>query len=148
MVRRSLKPPPVQAKAQPSSTLNILLIVARPRTKQDVSYRTISRPLVEGLRTANLHTRVDIVRPGTYQALFDHLENIRTAHGPGYYHVIHFDVHGALLRHPELKQDVEENRLLYQARYGRHDIEPYEGQKAFLFLEGTRENQADPVEAS
>jgi hypothetical protein len=56
-------------------------------------------------------------------------------------------VHGALLRHAELKQGVEENRLLYQARYGRHDIASYEGQKAFLFLEGAQENQADPVEA-
>ena len=61
--------------------------------------------------------------------------------------VFHFDVHGALLRYAELNQNAEGNRLLYQARYGRHDIAPYEGQKAFLFLEGVQENQADPVES-
>jgi hypothetical protein len=54
MVRRSLERPSAQAKMQSLPTLNILLVVARPRTKQDVSYRTISRPFVEGLRTANL----------------------------------------------------------------------------------------------
>jgi hypothetical protein len=56
-------------------------------------------------------------------------------------------VHGALLSHEELQEGFESDRLLFQTRYGRDDFEVYEGLKAFLFLEGEKERQADPVEA-
>jgi len=36
----------------------------------------------------------------------------------------------------------------FQARYGRQDMKAYDGLKAFLFLEGDKAGQADPVEAS
>ena len=143
MVRKNLVPQTVPAHVHLSPVINVLLIVARPRGRFDVGYRTISRPLVESLRRANLRVHVDIVRPGTYQALTTHLEQ----HGAGHYHVVHFDVHGGLLTYAELQQAGEANHFLYQARYGRSDIQPYEGQKAFLCLEGAEDNQADPVEA-
>ena len=68
---------------------------------RDVSYRTISRPLVEALETARVPAQVDIVRPGTFEALVTHLEDVRDEHGDGYYHVIHLDMHGALLTHEQ-----------------------------------------------
>jgi hypothetical protein len=61
--------------------------------------------------------------------------------------VIHFDVHGAVLGYDALQEGYETDQFLYQARYGRADIEKYEGLKAFLFLEGEKDDQADPVEA-
>ena len=43
---------------------------------------------------------------------------------------------------------VETDQFTYQSRYGRDDIEPYPGVKAFLFLEGDADHPSDPVEAS
>jgi hypothetical protein len=59
--------------------------------------------------------------------------------------VIHFDVHGAVLGYDALQEGYETDQFLYQACYGRADIEKYEGLKAFLFLEGEKDDQADPV---
>ena len=143
MVRKNLVPQTLQARVKDSPTINVLLIVARPHGRFDVGYRTISRPLVECLRQADLRVQVDIVRPGTYEALSKQLER----HGAGHYHIAHFDVHGALLKYEQLPAEVKSNRLLYQSRYGRNDIPKYEGQKAFLALEGAKEGQADLVEA-
>jgi hypothetical protein len=50
MVRKNLTPHPVDAELRPSPTINILVVTARPGGERDVGYRTISRPLVEGLR--------------------------------------------------------------------------------------------------
>ncbi|HEY6406709.1 MAG TPA: CHAT domain-containing protein, partial [Ktedonobacteraceae bacterium] len=152
MVRKNRDPQVSQAKVRTSPTLNVLLITARPFGKQDVGYRTISRPLVEGLRQIDVPVQIEILRPGTYQALVEHLEEVKQhktdEEAGGYYHVIHFDVHGALLTHKQLQQAHEANRYLFQARYGCTDIAPYEGHKAFLFLDGEQDEQADPVEAS
>jgi len=105
MVRKNHDlPPPLHAILQPSPTINLLIVTARPLGGRDVGYRTISRPLVEGLRRAKLPVQIDILRPGTYQTLVNHLEETRAMHGAGHYHVIHFDVHGALLTFEQLKQ--------------------------------------------
>jgi hypothetical protein len=66
----------------PRPTLNILVVVARPDGPEDVGYRTISRPLLDALRTAGWPATVDLVRPGTWQALRDHLETATGQHGP------------------------------------------------------------------
>jgi tetratricopeptide (TPR) repeat protein len=147
MVRKNLVPQPVQATLRPSPTINLLILTARPRGRLDVGYRTISRPLVEMLRQAELPVLVEILRPGTCQALIQHLAEVRDRHGTGYYHVVHFDVHGALLTYEQLKKGFEANRYQYQERYGREDIRPYDGFKAFLSLEGEVEGKPDLVEA-
>jgi tetratricopeptide (TPR) repeat protein len=147
MVRKNLVPQTVRATLRPSPTVNLLIVTARPGGGRDVAYRTISRPLVEALRQAALRVQIEILRPGTYEALVNHLENVKGRQGAGYYHVIHFDMHGALLTHEQLTAGLETDRLVYQTRYGRRDIQPYKGLKAFLFLEGPKEDQSDPVEA-
>jgi len=147
MVRRNLTPQTVRAQVRPSPTINLLVVTARPGGARDVGYRTISRPLVEGLRQARVPVRVEILRPGTYRALVDHLEAVQDQYGTGYYHVIHFDVHGALLTYAQFQKGAKAERLSFQTRYGRADIEPYGGLKAFLSLEGLKEGQSDPVEA-
>ncbi len=150
MVRKNLQDQIMPASVQPSPTINLLVITARPFGKGDVGYRTISQPLVETLRKAKLPVKVDILRPGTYEALENHLQEISNEHGVGYYHVIHFDVHGAVLTYEEfqeLQKEQKGNHYLYNSRFGRPDIEKYEGVKAFLFLDGGQNNQADLVEA-
>ena len=73
MVRKNLKPQIVKATVQPAPTINLLVVTARPAGARDVGYRTISRPLVEALRQANVPVQIEILRPGSYQALVEHL---------------------------------------------------------------------------
>jgi len=49
MLRRNMQPPPIQVSVQPAPTINLLIVTSRPYGVRDVSYRTISRPLVEAL---------------------------------------------------------------------------------------------------
>src|SRR6266567_9456359 len=148
MVRQNLKPQVVHATVRSSPTINLLLVTARPFGKRDVGYRTISRPLVEVLRQANLPVHVEILRPGTYKALENHLRQITSKHGAGYYHVIHFDVHGALLTYKQLQQQPEANRFQYNDRYARPDIQEYQGVRAFLSFESDKDITSDLVEAA
>ena len=148
MVRKNLRPQGTAAGMPSSPTLNVLLVTARPSGGRDVGYRTISRPLVEMLRRAEQPVRLEILRPGTWEALSRHREEVRDRAGAGFYHLIHFDLHGSLLAYEDFQQGVENGNLLYDSRYGRGEIEPYEGQQAFLFFEG-QDGQAksDPVTA-
>ncbi len=148
MVRKNLRPSTIQARLRPSPTINLLIVTARPSGGQDVGYRTISRPLVELLRQTDLPVQIEILRPGTYEALDHHLQETTTRHGVGYYQVIHFDMHGAVLPFQAFQQEQQASYILFQNRYGRPDIVSYEGEKAFLFFEDPKGNKSDPVEAS
>ncbi|KAH6972601.1 hypothetical protein EDB80DRAFT_360879 [Ilyonectria destructans] len=82
---------------------NILMISSRPGVSQDLPYTLLSRPLIdlaERLRRHNgTQVKVVIVRPGCWQAFVNHLEEVTTKNGPGYYDLVHFDVHGDEFRH-------------------------------------------------
>ncbi|MDM8515020.1 tetratricopeptide repeat protein [Desulfobacterales bacterium HSG16] len=147
MVRCGVDPVAATLNVQPSPVINLLVVTARPGGKSDVGYRTISRPLVGSLRKAELPVRVDILRPGTYRALTEHLRKMRDNHGVGYYHIIHFDMHGALMEFDQVKTaEIDTDTHLFQ-RYGRSDMEPFDGKKAFLFFEGEQEGRSDPAES-
>jgi tetratricopeptide (TPR) repeat protein len=148
MVRQNLKPRALAAGARSWPALHLLVVTARPFGPQDVGARTISRPLIETLRQSTARVEVDLLRPGTYKALENHLQEVRDREGAGYYHAVHFDVHGGLLTHAELQKQWEGGNVLFGARYGRAELPAYAGQRAFLFLEGDADGQpADPVEA-
>ncbi len=112
LIRKSAHIQAVKATAASSPTINVLLVTARPMGRGDVGYRTISRPLVETLRQANLRVKIDLLRPATYRALVEKLDAARAAHGPGYYHVIHFDVHGGLLTFEQFNAIEQEKQRL------------------------------------
>ncbi|MBD2214034.1 tetratricopeptide repeat protein [Nostoc linckia FACHB-104] len=144
MIRKRLgKAASVAAKMAESPIINLLVVIARPDEENDVGYRTIARPLIEVIQNSQLPVNIDLLRPGTYESLERHLEE----KGAGYYHIIHFDCHGALMSYADIQAEVKRNRYTYQARWGREDIQPYEGVKAFLFLDGESKGKADPVEA-
>ncbi|MEG3438506.1 CHAT domain-containing protein, partial [Pannus brasiliensis CCIBt3594] len=145
MVRKSFRSTATASEMAESATINLLLVVARP-SKKDVNYRTISRPLVEGIENSRLPVNVELLRPATFEALSRHLEE----KGAGYYHIVHFDTHGALLTYKEFNstKPSEPNPLTYRERFGREQIQPYTGVKAFLVLEGEEEGTADLVEAT
>jgi Tfp pilus assembly protein PilF len=147
IVRQNTVPQVMPATMQRATTINVLVVVARPGGEHDVGYRTISRPLMDELERIQLPVNVTLLRPGTYRALATHLEQTTRAHGVGHYHLIHFDVHGALIDHAHLQAGVQTNRYLYTTRFGRPPLGTYSGDKAFLFLEGEQDEQYDPVEA-
>ncbi len=149
ILRKNIQPQNLALSAQPSPTINLLIVTARPSGRRDIGYRTISRPLVEALDSANIPVRVEILRPGTYKALENHLRDSTDRHQEGYYHVIHFDVHGAVLSYEQLQQGQQANRFIFNQRYARQDLQPYKGDKAFLSFESEQEeSKADLVEAS
>ncbi|MDM8527918.1 CHAT domain-containing protein, partial [Anaerolineales bacterium HSG24] len=123
MVRRGEQAIRIRINPQESPTINLLVVTARPKGRFDVGFRTISRPLVEGIRQANLPVNIDIVRPGSYRAVLEALK----AKPVGYYHIIHFDLHGAVLTHEQLTrlQGVSQHTydvVLLKERYGRPDL--------------------------
>src|SRR5258707_3311531 len=148
MVRKNLNPSTIDANVRTSATIRSLIVNDRTSCRRSRGYRTISRPLVEALRQANLALQLDILRPGTYKALEKHLRQTSAQQQEGYYQVIHFDLHGSVLTYEQLQQAQEASRHLYNERYGRSDIQPYEGVKAFLAFEGVEDTQVDRVEAS
>jgi hypothetical protein len=143
MIRRTFKASSFAARTKPSPTLNILLITSRPKEGDDVSYRTISRPLVESMQKSGIPISIDLVRPGTFRALAEHLDR----KGPGYYHILHFDLHGAVLTYQDLQKEREADRLLFQARWGRGDIAEFTGHRAFIFFESEKKELPEPTSA-
>jgi tetratricopeptide (TPR) repeat protein len=143
VTRRVERQPSRFAVADPGPTLNIVVVTARPGGAGDVGYRTISRPLLDALRTAGLPVTVDLVRPGTWEALREQLRSATKEHGSGWYHVVHFDLHGAFVEHRSLDAGRQAGRLLLSAG-GRA---AFEGQRGFLFFETAREGVAEPVPA-
>ncbi|MBE9117484.1 tetratricopeptide repeat protein [Lusitaniella coriacea LEGE 07157] len=153
MVRKSLKPTATTAFVQPSQTINLLVVVARPDEEEDVSYRTISRPLYETIENAQLRVNIELLRPGTFETLSKHLEE----KGEGYYHILHFDGHGALMTYAQIEEENKKReknkkpeRYIEKGRYGnkRGDLKPFEGINAFLSFEGETQGQVDLVEAA
>lgn len=150
LLRRNTTPPVMESSVKPSDTLRVLLVTSRPFGDQDVAYRTISRPLVEATRNVQLAVDIHILRPASYQALAQHLEQTRDRHGAGWYHIAHFDTHGAVLSYDEFTTTAAiQGNYSSGGRYGRSDIAPYPDKQGFLFLDGDcLAGSADPVSAS
>ena len=143
MVRKSTLPTPVMAGVNPSPTLNLLMVTARP-FKEDVAYRVVSRPLIEAIANSQLPVKIDLLRPATFESLSKHLEE----KGAGHYHMIHFDCHGALLPYTTCEKVMLGGNLTFKQRYGRNPLAPYQGVKAFVVLESDVDGEEDLVEAT
>ncbi|OBT42170.1 hypothetical protein VE00_06839 [Pseudogymnoascus sp. WSF 3629] len=86
------------------TTINILLVIGRDISEDSTTYNDISptlvlntllevqRQLEESDAAVQLH--VEIVRPGTLTAFKAHLRRSKDIHGQGYFHIVHFDMHG------------------------------------------------------
>ncbi len=99
----------IRARAREPALLNaaalrVLLVTSRPFGARDVAYRTISEPLVRSVLSGDYRWSVDLIRPGTLEALEDHLRATKRKHGPGYYSVLHFDGHGTTMSQAELRE--------------------------------------------
>jgi hypothetical protein len=84
--------------------INILLVIARDLERNSRATTDINPFIVSDLLAAvksrlnsakaPVDLNLEVVRPGTWKALKLHLERTHRLHGRGYFHIIHFDVHG------------------------------------------------------
>ena len=144
IVRKKINPPAIEAKVRSYPQINLLIVTARPDEDHDVGHRTISKPMIELIETAKMKVNAHILRPGTFQALSNHLDEV----GEQFYHIVHFDTHGSLASYENLIAAKESNKILFQSRWGLKDIPEYEGLKAYLFFESEEKGKPVPVEAS
>jgi len=152
--RKNTKSKTVKAIVNSSPTINLLIVTARPNEAHDVNYRTIQRPLVKLIQKATLKVKPHILRPGTYESFVRHLDEV----GAKYYHIIHFDLHGALLDYSTYEALQKEAAAVtftnwsfqntdFNSTYALPELPAYEDKKAFLFFESTKKGTAIPVEA-
>ena len=126
-----------------SPTLNILLVVARPAGSDDIAYRTISRPLLDALAKTDIPVTIDLVRPGTWAALNAHMQASTNERGPGWYQVVHFDLHGLFSEYEVL----EAGRLARWLHFSPDALGAFHGRRGFLFFETGRDGIGEPVSA-
>jgi hypothetical protein len=156
-VRKLQKTPVVEAKVASSPLINLLIVTARPNEENDVNHRTIQRPLIDLIQKSHFRIRPHILRPGTFEAFMKHLDYV----SEGYYHIIHFDLHGKVASWEELTEAKEANKLTFQQytfqnttsnlfneRYGFKDLEKFDGKKAFVFFESDEPGVAIPIAAN
>jgi tetratricopeptide (TPR) repeat protein len=150
MLRRVTRPMPPAIQREASPLLNLLVVTARPDEESDVGYRTISRPLFESLGQSHMPVNIELLRPGTYESLSRHL-----VEHPNFYHIIHFDLHGALLTYEQYLEiregkqpKAKKEPIVLKTNYGLSEINTYKGVKAFLSFEGEQKGEAVLAEAT
>jgi len=100
----------------------------------------IHRPIIECIFLSNLLIRPYIIRPGTFKALLEHLDEKEE----GFYHIIHLDMHGSVQSYKQIKNNPE---YIINNRFGLPDITEFEGERAFLSFESGKEGKSILVEA-
>jgi hypothetical protein len=100
--------PAKNLKDEETSTFNILLVLARGTEGNAAAYQDADPSLTSSalfeiqrqLEVSGSHHRlhVEIVRPGTLDAFRSHLQSSRRKHGEGYFHLVHFDLHGRVAK--------------------------------------------------
>lgn len=89
-------------------SLNVLIITARQPLGFDIDYQTVQRPIVELSEKAVIPVNIFLLRPGTFQAFRQHLQEKQ-----GFYHIIHFDLHGAVMTMKELNNMKEQGAVIF-----------------------------------
>ena len=92
--------------------IRVLLVICRPRGREDVPFRSVARRMLEGLRGSDA-VRLTVLRPPTFERLAHVLREAQAAGEP--YHLVHFDGHGVWNGHGYLEfenQIREGNRQL------------------------------------
>ncbi len=113
-VRRGITGPPPKPSTDITPTIsaceqdkcfNVLLVIARDtsrgRQKPEIDPNCASAILTAVQRSVNAARRsvkinLEIVRPGTLDSLEQHLARAENRHHPGYFHLVHFDLHGSV----------------------------------------------------
>src|ERR1039457_6323301 len=76
--------------------IRVLLVICRPRGRDDVPFRSVARRVLEGLRGSDA-VRLTVLRPPNFERLGHVLREAQAAGEP--YHLVHFDGHGTWSEH-------------------------------------------------
>src|ERR1017187_5566006 len=76
--------------------IRVLLVICRPRGRDDVPFRSVARRVLEGLRGSDA-VRLTVLRPPNFERLAHVLREAQAAGEP--YHLVHFDGHGTWSEH-------------------------------------------------
>jgi tetratricopeptide (TPR) repeat protein len=76
--------------------VRVLLVICRPRGRDDVPFRSVARRLVEGLRQSE-DVKLKVLRPPTFENLSRELFDAKDRGEP--VHLVHFDGHGVWSEH-------------------------------------------------
>ncbi|KUL83255.1 hypothetical protein ZTR_10450 [Talaromyces verruculosus] len=89
-----------------TTVVNVLLVIARSTSRDVGKYNDVhpflaweALTLVQNVLNMNgdhLKLHIEVARPGTYTSFKEHLRRAREAHGPGYFQIVHFDLHGSI----------------------------------------------------
>jgi hypothetical protein len=100
--------PAKSGKDGQTSIFNILLVLARGTEGDAAAYQDADPSLTSSalfaiqrqLEVSGSHYRlhIEIVRPGTLDAFRNHLQSSRRKYGEGYFHLVHFDLHGRVAK--------------------------------------------------
>ncbi|RLC07746.1 MAG: hypothetical protein DRI57_25370 [Deltaproteobacteria bacterium] len=144
MVRKNLEPQSGRAEIEkPPSVINLLIVTARRAARKEINTRSVTLPVVKKLRQSRVRVNIRILRPGTFDALRNHLAD----KGRGHYHIIHLDMHGSVLTYEDLQKGFQADPS-GMSGYGGPAVRYYEDSRAFLFMESTGKNSSyDPVAA-
>ncbi|MEO1625162.1 MAG: CHAT domain-containing protein [Bacteroidota bacterium] len=157
MYRNSKLSSRIRARVGDHPQVNLLLVSARPSEENDIDYRTVQRPLIELInREPGIQVNPHVLRPGTFRAFKEQLDRM----GSGYYHIVHFDLHGEVLSYIDLQTRKAQGKVVYsgaysygkapmsyQSRWGKYDLKPFQGKKAFLHFESGEKGLAEPTVA-
>ena len=78
----------------PGGRLRVLMVISRPAGTSDVGYQMVARPLLERLDVVRGQVDLTVLRPPTFGALCEVLQQAADAGEP--FHVVHFDGHGVM----------------------------------------------------
>ncbi len=91
-----------------TGSFNVLVVIARNTEINQTAYQDVppfaALDVLLGVRDilqqepAGPQLRVEVVRPGTFDALKQHLKSTKDIHGSGFYHLVHFDMHGRVAK--------------------------------------------------
>ncbi|NQS97895.1 MAG: tetratricopeptide repeat protein [candidate division Zixibacteria bacterium] len=123
-LEEDIRDPIVTADELPDDIINILLVTARPY-KQDIRFRSVSRSLVNLIVEGRLPGKVHLLRPPTLDNLCRHL-----AEHPNFYHILHFDGHGAF---GVLKPEEDDSR--------KNHSHAFQGPQGYLVFEDDDGNE-------
>jgi len=112
------------------SKIRILLVICRPRGRDDVPFRSVASRILRSLsQDARDIVQLDVLRPATFEQLGKMLREAKRAGAP--YHVVHFDGHGTYMVMPEPDQLAAFLKSLGMLTLGK----PRPGQHGYVLFE-------------
>lgn len=91
-------------RKQRNRMFNILLVIGRDTSRNPEKYSDVCPFLALGTLNAvqqklnvnggRLNFHVEVARPGTFPSFKEHLRRAKQTHGPRYFQIVHFDLHG------------------------------------------------------